>query len=120
MVVEGRRDESRPDVQQAEHVSIRGRPRVLTARDEPIADGDLARANARSSVHLALAPPALACVAHQPARSMEAEAPRQDRPPGGEHRYGEWLALERFDRSAVDVDADPAPRGERRRVRMGR
>ncbi len=51
---------------------------------------------------------------------MEAEAPRQDRPARGEQRYGERLALERLDRSAVDGDADPAPRGERRRVRTGR
>jgi hypothetical protein len=51
---------------------------------------------------------------------MEAEASRQDGSARREKRYGERLALDRVDRSIIDVDADPAPRGERRRVRTGR
>ncbi len=120
MVVEGRRDQARPDVEEPEQVAIGGRPRVLAPDDESIANGDLAGAHARSAVDLAFAPAALAGVAHQATRSMEPEAPRHDRPARREERYGERLPLYHVDRSTIDVDADPAPRGERRRVRTGR
>jgi len=120
MVIEGRRDQSRTDIQQPEQVAIRGRPGMLAAGDEAVAHRDLARADARSPVDLALAPAALTGVAHQTARPMEPEAPRQDGPARREERYGKRLALGRLDRPAIDVDADPAPRGERRRVHTGR
>ena len=93
---------------------------MLAAGDEAVSHGDLARADARSPVDLALAPAALTGVAHQTARPMEPEAPRQDGPARREERYGKRLALGRLDRPAIDVDADPAPRGERRRVHTGR
>ena len=114
MVVERRRDQSRADVEPAEQVPIDRRPGVLAPGDETVADRDLARPDARAAVDLALAPATLAGVAHQPARSMEAEAPRQDQPVGGEQRDGEWLAFHPFVVKAVEREADPAPRRARR------
>ena len=74
MVIEGGRDEPRSDIEQPEQVAIGGRPCVFAARDQAVADRDLTRSDARPSVDLAFAPAALAGIAHQPARSMEAEA----------------------------------------------
>ncbi len=120
MVIEGRRHPARADVQPREQVAPHGRPGVLAARHQSVTDGDLARPHARPAIDLAFAPAALAGAAHQPARSVEAEAARQDRSVGGQQRDRERLPVESLERLAVERDADPAPWGVRRRVRTER
>ena len=99
-MVEGRRDPARNEPDQRQQVALDRRQRVLAARDEALADGDPARPDARHAVDLALAPAALAGRAHQPARPVEPEAPRQDRPVGGEQRDRQRLALDALVRRA--------------------
>ena len=118
MVIEGRRDQARPDVEQPEQVTVDGRPGVLASRHQAVANRHLARADTRPTVHLALAPAALAGVAHQPSRSMEPEAARQDRAVGSQQGHRERLTLDPSTVRPSNVNADPAPWGARRRVRM--
>ena len=77
VVVEGRRDPARHEPDQRQQVALDRWPGVLAARDQALAHRHAARPDARHAVDLALAPAALAGRAHQPARSMEAEAARQ-------------------------------------------
>ena len=75
VVVEGRRDPARADVEPARTGRARTDGQACSLRaDQPVADRDLARPHARPAIDLAFAPAALAGVAHQPARSVEAEA----------------------------------------------
>ena len=120
MVVEGRRDEPRTDVQPAEQVALDDRPGVLAARHEPLVDRHLARPDAWSPVDLALAPAALPRVAHQTPWSMEAEAPRQDGAIRRQHGDRERFVVEPLVRRAVEGEADPTPWGVRRRARESR
>ena len=110
-MIEGRWHPARADDQPPNRSRSHGRPGVLAPRHQPVADGDLARPDARPAIDLAFAPAALAGAAHQPARPVEAEAAGQDRSVGSQQRDRERLALERLERLAVECDADPAPCG---------
>ena len=105
VVVERRRDPARHEPDERQQVALDGWPGVLAARDQTLADRHAARSDARHAVDLALAPAAPAGRAHQPARSMEAEAARQRQPVGGQEAHRERLALDAL--VGVPVEGEP-------------
>ena len=105
VVVERRRDPARHEPDERQQVALDGWPGVLAARDQALAHRHAARSDARHAVDLAFAPAALAGRAHQPARSMEAEAARQRQPVGGQEAHRERLALDAL--VGVPVEREP-------------
>ena len=82
------------------------RPGVLAAHDHAVAQRDPTGPHAWPAVDLALAPAALAGAAHQPARSVEPEAPRQGPPTRREQADRDRLALDALVAATVEGELD--------------
>ena len=111
VVVERRRDPARHEA----HAATAGRAPRTARRARPARPGP--RGRGRGTTGRSARPstshshqPQLPVRAHQPARPMEPEAPRQDQPVGGEQLDRERLALDPSMLAPVEREADRSPR----------